>query len=331
MSWVRSVYVIKDNHAASIKGKKIIIAAGSNALFGIDSKLLEDITGLKVTNLACHASFNLDFLYYKIKEHIGEGDVVVLPLEFAHYYQEMTDLFIDNMIEWGQNEYLAQLSPNDLISFIRKVSPSRIAEGILQEEKSKYPTDQEIVKQLNLLLQVDGQKWRGYRFKSLNNYGDMLVGEKPTKTLLEKKTKGIDYLNVNKPIIDSFFNEYRKILSLTKKYNSVLILTWPVTIRNKYFDLTKIRYQKNIKKFKKLLADKNISIECNPALFNLDINCFFDTKYHLNKIGARIRTENLGTCLNAILNNGSCDITFKEAASVVAKKELSYLPSNNRK
>lgn len=39
--WIKNTYDIKDYIASSIKGPKIIIASGSNSLFGIDGSIIE--------------------------------------------------------------------------------------------------------------------------------------------------------------------------------------------------------------------------------------------------------------------------------------------------
>jgi len=50
------------------------------------------------------------------------------------------------------------------------------------------------------------------------------------------------------------------------------------------------------------LKKKNIPIYCNPAMFNIDINFFFNTAYHPNLDGAKIRSFNLAECINNIEN-----------------------------
>jgi hypothetical protein len=81
--WLKDVYSYKDHVAARMPSPKIIIISGSNGLFGMDSGIISTRTGYPVVNLAGHAALDLEFFYVKLKEHIGEGDIVVMPLEFA--------------------------------------------------------------------------------------------------------------------------------------------------------------------------------------------------------------------------------------------------------
>ena len=124
--WIKNLYTYKDVRAKNITSRKIIIIGGSNALFGINSELIKKKTGLPVVNLATQAGLDIDFLYYKIKQHIKEGDVVVLPLEFEYYPRtgEVSDWFSQNMQAWGA-DYIKQLSLIDLVKFIISAEPSR--------------------------------------------------------------------------------------------------------------------------------------------------------------------------------------------------------------
>jgi hypothetical protein len=83
--WVYDVYEKKSKIANNIKEKKIIIVSGSNALFGIDSKMLGDAFKIPVVNFGVNAGVLLPYTLYKAKEVIKDGDIVLLPLEYPMY------------------------------------------------------------------------------------------------------------------------------------------------------------------------------------------------------------------------------------------------------
>jgi len=83
--WVFDVYEKKRAYAQSIEERKLVIVSGSNALFGINSEMLEVALGMRVVNFGVNAGVLLPFMLYKAKEVIKEGDVVVLPLEYHVY------------------------------------------------------------------------------------------------------------------------------------------------------------------------------------------------------------------------------------------------------
>src|SRR4051812_38842959 len=57
-------YQIKNDAAyhASGSGRKILIAGGSNALYGVDAAQIAEETGMPTVNFGTHAALNLDYL-----------------------------------------------------------------------------------------------------------------------------------------------------------------------------------------------------------------------------------------------------------------------------
>lgn len=330
--WVKNVYDIKDHLAASISGPKIIIAGGSSSLYGIDNQLIEDITGYKVANIAVHAELSAKFQYFKIEEHMKQGDIVVMPLEFPYYEGKLKDWFYNNIMAWGYDYYLSKLSLSELFEFIMSVPETRIYEGVFQRQrKHRLPLSKEkAIQQFNSQLSTGGQKWRGYGFRSLDKHGSINVAEGPTKKPLSYIRKGYDYLPDNMAISDTFLSFYSELTDLVEARDGKLILTWPVTLRNWRLNLSNPKHQQKLMDFKNRLAEKGINICCNPALFNLDVNFFFNTNYHLNTDGGAIRSQNLAVCIDRVLKYEACDdIGFDEANEILQRQEAEYLSKFN--
>ncbi len=83
--WITDTYAKKEHSAQTIKGKKIVITAGSNALFGVNSQMLSDAFGLPVINNSVNAGIELPCILYMAKHVIREGDIVIMPLEHSMY------------------------------------------------------------------------------------------------------------------------------------------------------------------------------------------------------------------------------------------------------
>lgn len=312
--WVHNTYLYKDYRSENIKQKKIIIISGSNALFGIDSEIIEKITHYPVANLATHGSLDIDFFYYKIKQQMNKGDIVVIPLEFQYYKRPdiLSDWFTKNMMAWGK-AYLNQLDLFDLFNFINIAEPADIFEGVKEKlkgkgSKKKNLSRKEVLEQLNILWSDSAPKWRGYKYTSLNHFGDINVNQPVTFT----KEAGYGLIKDIR-IPSSFISVYKKIDELVKQHHGALYLTYPVTIRNKRFDLSSEETRKRIENLNLQLNKHNINIQCNAALFNLDRMFFFDTAHHPNKYGAQIRSENLAHCLNKLINNDFKKMSYNEA------------------
>ncbi len=322
--WLKNVYSYKEHVASSIDTRKVIVAAGSNALFSLDSRVIEQHTGLRVVNLSSHAGLALDFHYYKIGDHIREGDIVVLPLEFNYYNDKgYTEWEANNYMAWGWGDYLTHLSWMELLDFIVNVPKKRLMDGVVKQDGTNPALDRNaVVRQVTEAQSKQGSSQYGYSHLSLNSYGDILVDSPPSDKLLEEYAKGIFYYELTKKPSDYFLESYMKIENIVNAHNGQLILTWPATIRNQEYDLSLVEHQRLNIKLKASLEEHGIEIYCNPALFHLDIDFFHDTMYHTNETGAYIRSVNLGTCLSNILDIPSYeDIDYSIANQIVLKQQ----------
>jgi len=321
--WVRNIYFYKDYLADKDERPRILIAGGSNALFGVDGAIIEEMTGYHVVNLSSHAELDIDFYYNQLKEHMQKGDVVVMPLEGAfHIRNRLSDWFVNNMLAWGWDEYLAKIGIVRLCGFLVDVPKHRIINGLIRHGDNNNILDRKVVLQKLQESFFSGEKrWNGYSYQSLDRYGDMIAGEEPIAYVQQLARDGVYYFH-DGPIADRFVRVYKKILDLVRKNDGKLILTWPVTMRNKFFDLRKEKYRQKIEDRTEQLAEKSIAIVCNPALFQFDVGFFFDTEFHLNRQGAVLRSENLALCLNReLLHHDNPDFTYDEAIERVQEQE----------
>lgn len=325
--WIDNSYQYKDFKAKSIRSKKIIIISGSNSLFGINSTVIQENIGYEVVNLATHASLDIDFLYYKIKEHLNQDDIVLMPLEFEYYSrsEKISNWFSTNMMSWGK-DYIKQLSLADLSKFIITTEPNKVLEGVVKnittnDTNIKILSQKEVIDTLKILWSKDGSEWRGYSYKSLNEYGDINADEQVSYK------KNVSYLGKSIKISEHFLNIYDKINKLVKVKHGKLFLTYPVTIKNPSFDLSKNECQKRIQNLETSLNKHDIHIKCNAALFNLDRTYFFNTHYHTNKYGALIRSENLVDCLHELINDTDKELSYSEAINQTNMLQKKYINS----
>ena len=75
------------------------------------------------------------------------------------------------------------------------------------------------------------------------------------------------------------------------------VLTWPTSMKTQYFNKDDPQSNSMINTLTNNLKEHDIEIYCSPWSVNLDPKLFYDTAYHLNKEGARIRTEAVYSCL----------------------------------
>lgn len=315
--WIKNIYTFKEDKAQKIEERKILIISGSNSLFGINSELLSNRLNTNVVNLSSHAILSLDFLLYKIKNNMNEGDIVVMPLEFNHYTKtsKLPTWFSDNMMAWGE-DYISQLPLRDHANLIRSSEPTRVFEGVLQmlvskPRKTKIYDIDKIQEDLTKEWEKSNWTWNGYSHTSLNDLGDFNV------KLPVKYKKNHNYFKKGPNPSPHFIEKFNSIKRLISKRKGTLILTFPVTIRHDNFNLSNENHIAITDTLIKNLNDADIEIHCNPALFNLDRSFFFDTFYHPNILGSLINSENLAYCISNIENKN-----FNYKASISRTKKL---------
>lgn len=295
--WLVDLYAYKDHLARQKKTPRLIIAAGSNCLFGINSQIVEEKTGYNVINLSSHLALDFDFYYYKIMEYIQDGDTIILPLEYEYYsYNSISDWFANNMIAWGKEDYIDNLPLTDLVKFIFHVPKMRIYKGFFNQGEEIPTHDRSFI--IKVLSSSSASEWKGYGYETINQHGEMSINSKPIPALALSSTNiGYPYIR-NAELSDHFLEVYRKIEELVKSRNGRLVLTWPASIRNRRFDHKKPGFNQEAQKLREKLANESIPIFCPPEDFNLDLQYFFNTHYHLNNKGSAIRSEKLAECIN---------------------------------
>ncbi|MFN0067391.1 MAG: hypothetical protein ACKVYV_07110 [Limisphaerales bacterium] len=75
----------KHRRLATTRPPRLILLGGSNVAFGFDSGRLERETGLTVVNMGLAAGLGGDFMLNEAAGAVGQGDMVVLFLEYDQY------------------------------------------------------------------------------------------------------------------------------------------------------------------------------------------------------------------------------------------------------
>lgn len=252
----------KHQRIEQIKQPKLIISGGSNTVFGIDSKTLQDSLGVPVVNLGLHAGLGIQFILNELKSVIKNGDVVLLSFEY----------FI------GDGDY-------NLKKFTSKLYPKANAyynKDFMNElSASIYTTRQGVVGFFK--AQKNKDKTSVYSRNGFNEYGDLVSYLNQTapnvlknrNELQFKKWEGITWLNA--------FNQFAKAKNVT------VYLMFP--------SYPKTEYERNKNVIQQLYIDLNNNLNFNllgtPQDFVFDDKFFFDTVYHLNGEGRILKTKRL--------------------------------------
>ncbi|ARU26800.1 hypothetical protein CBR65_04800 [Cellvibrio sp. PSBB006] len=297
--WLRDVYKVKIHSAEKIGRKKIIVASGSNSLFGISSEVIAKETGYPIINMSGHAGLTFNFLADQIEQVASEGDIIIMPLEFVFYTRtdDLTDWQLNNMQSWGY-EHLKTYGVFELFKYFKSTDLSSYLERSFGEGSIEY-LGVENVKNYCLTDESKSPRWQGYNYKSMNCFGDILVDRKAIQKILDFRNERTRNYLTSSDISDEFYKDAKRFSNKLNAMGAKLYFTWPATIRNESFNLHKSgKSREMVSALNSNLIDRGFEVICDPAESNLEVEYFFNTDYHLNKKGAVLRSIRLSDCIN---------------------------------
>jgi hypothetical protein len=256
------------------KDKKILLVGGSNVAFGFDSSLLEqEFSEYKVVNFGLYAGLGTKIMMDLSKPYIGKDDMVFLLPETN--VQSMS-LFFSPVSAWKAIEDRA-----NIYNLLPKSNQKQMRGNYFSyvKEKSKFAKP----------IEVSGI----YQRHNFNDHFDFHYVENGI-SLRDKNqmaqhfdpTTPVDYSAemINSDFLD-YVNEYKKYVDNIGG--------------NLYFGFCPVNNlcikngdAKNLSNFYWELRQKlDCEIVGNPQEYLLDPHYFFDSNFHLNDAGAKLRTK----------------------------------------
>ncbi|MEM7486575.1 MAG: hypothetical protein AAF348_15310 [Bacteroidota bacterium] len=252
----------KHERIDGINGHKLILAGGSNLIFGVHSEKLEKELKIPVANLGLRAHLGLNFILNELKDVAKEGDIVLLSIEY----------FMDVEGDENLHRLVSYYNPQALAYFEPKY-------------KSTFRQFFEYRHMLYKKLLTDYMTKGGpaYTRNDFNQYGDGIKH-------LEMKPPGVlgsrYVIKANKEEEIKALNDFQKFA--VAKGISVLFTYSPYAITE--FATNENELKELDSKFKERMRIKMIS-ELDD--FTYDEEFFFDNVYHLTKEGREMHTEQL--------------------------------------
>lgn len=271
----------KDRLIRKTPSPKIILVGGSNLAFGIDSKMMQDTLRMPVVNMGLYAKLGLKYMLAQVQPYIRKGDVVLVVPEYDQFYGDFAN---------GDNTLNTALlyAPNDRVGdFIRSYSivdvvlrPRvenarrsflRAAASAVGKENQFFPPDTNPV----------------YNRRSFNQFGDVVAH-------LGRRGMDPDSIFVAPlPSIKTFNSEtldqLNEIAGEASRREARAYFMFPSYIDRSYdingpaIDSLRQRLERGMK----------MPILGTAADFAYPKEFFYDTRYHLNEEGRRLRTSRM--------------------------------------
>lgn len=273
-------YEYKNNLVNTINSPKLVIISGSSGRIGISCKLIQEKIGVSCFNGGTIADMSTNYMLSVARKWLNPGDTALIAIEYLFYHN--SDRPNDKVIDYvmaHDPEYLLSLDLKTKIQFLSSISLERLKEGIFA--KLNPPQNMKITD-----------------FPAIHNqYGDNIDNREAhmTQKLLKQREelgplKGIEDWKYIEPNQDSM-QSINKFVSWCNQNNIQVLATWPNTT---YYDI----YQKSPKPdFFKSIVDFyqsiNVPVIGNYRDFMYDKDLMYDSNYHLNDRGVKIRTSQL--------------------------------------
>lgn len=258
-----------------IKDNKIVVIGGSNIAFGLDSKKMEEYTGMPCVNFGLFATLGTKAMLELSRGGISSGDVVIICPETD---PQTYSLFFDakSMLQALEAKPSMLLSlESDEIMKVLAAFP-----GYFKEKLNFFMT--------NTTPDPDGV----YRADSFDEYGDIAYERRYNEmlTFKDETTK----INLSPSIVsDDFIDYLNRYASKMALKGAKVYFSFP-PINNAA--LSENTSAERIREFYSYLSDKlSFEIISNINEYILDSEYFYDTNYHLNDTGAEYRTSLLAS------------------------------------
>ncbi|HZZ92504.1 MAG TPA: hypothetical protein VFE23_08075 [Usitatibacter sp.] len=281
--WNHDIFERKQAVSYAMQGPRIVIAGGSNALYGIRARDLSRELGVPVMNAALHAGLGPEYYLHQLEKLVRPGDTLVLAFEYQMYLNGPDSTVMVDYMSAREPEYFRKLSPVRQVEDILGISFGRLVNPWLVK---RHPPPQPDPAGL-------------YADSYLDAWGDVLGNSALFKTpALRASVATIKPLRLR---VDPGGAARIEAFAEWARANRIrVVATHPNTIdfeayyarpdiRAKMEDVTRVHENAAIP-----FVDRY-----TDTLF--DRRLFFDTVYHLDSVGATLRTEELAARLRPVL------------------------------
>ena len=266
----------------SVNGEKLVVIGGSSVAFGLESGALEREVDMPVVNFGLYANLGTKLMLDLSRSGIGEGDVIVVAPEMN---EQTLSLYF--------NSETAMQALDGNFHMLKNVD-SENYEALIGASWG-FAADK-----LGYLLGGNVPENEGaYSKKWFNSYGDNIY-DRPYNEM-STVTKNIT-LDFKYDESDGIVSEYEEFIDYLNEYvefceekGATVYFSFPPM--NKAA-LTDRNTEESIYAFYENLASSlHCRIISNINDYIMDEGYFFDSEFHLNNAGVKIRTANLANDL----------------------------------
>lgn len=278
------LYEYKEEILKAVPPPRIVLIAGSNGMYGINTKKMSEVLHVPAFNECISVVMGLDYMLYSAKSYLKKGDIVLLALEYQYYIDSAINETSTGVILQRDRGYFLQLPFSKKLEWLFGEPLTGIFDGFLKSKE--------------LTPSVAAAAQRAIR-EHLNDHGDFIGHTK------DKSTSKPEVFLAGGPInivdIDSKMRSQKSWSSIRSfnewcQANGIRVFaTFPSTV---YF--SDYQTEKAAKAFQNIVDNyHSIGVQTigTPLDFIWDASNFYDLSYHLNEEAMNERTDLLITLL----------------------------------
>lgn len=285
--YIQEWFNVKMRYAQRAQGPKLVFVSGSNTLFGIDTAELEARLGLPALNLGSHAGLGLRYILRQARQAVGEGDIVVLPLEYEQYEPGKWEEALVDYIAARDPAYFKELSAADKLECMFAMPPKRLLRGV----KARFVPDAR-------------HEDSAYDSRYLNANGDMTNNAYAKRTpaaVLRAGRRDAVFAAAACPDREAA-REISAFIAFCRARGARVLAAYPSFLyKDKAFRGADLERVQEIAAF---YATAEVPVLGDYAEFLYDADDFYDTAYHLNDRGKGKRTRQLLSYLRPYVAQG---------------------------
>ena len=286
--WIYDITQKKERLAASVPGPRLLIVAGSSALFSINANLIEQETGYPTINMGTHAGLCLDYHLYQIKQIARPGDTILLPLEYEFYSNGFVVLsqFTDDYMLSRDPGYFRQLPIWEKIEMATHVPFKRFQMGWANRRNFRPK-------------KVNGPPYSAYTpiangIDCLDNNGDELFNAEENRPPNSENAR----LGTTQTLVEGLptentagFAVLSDFLKWCQAHQIKVLAAFPCMVHQPVYDGPVA--QQAIQTITHFYTSRGVPVLGPANELMLPPDQFFDTMYHMSHAAALKRTERL--------------------------------------
>lgn len=253
---------------------RLVIIGGSNARFGYDCQILKDTLEIEPVNMGVHIGLGLDYMFEEVREHLKEGDVLLVSPEYQHFLslatyrggEGLTDMYLVKH-EWFK-AFRHVMDTQNYLSMYRLIR-RRIKR--IDMNPDLIPKEMEVRTKYNQYGDYTGH----YHLPSKRWDKDLLYNISPDETVLADVKE--------------------KILCLQNRGVEVLLLPPPYSQSSYQVDSL------TIQRLSGRLQAEGLSFCVDPRECVYPDRLFYDSRYHLTREGIVLHAKKIAGLLKQML------------------------------